>query len=85
MVFCHFLKQIERSVSIILGILGNLVHFRHSFIPQNPPSIFPNPKSFSLRMQVSCQFLFAIRFGVHDIVLLKRLQLMQQKHQHNTD
>jgi hypothetical protein len=24
--------QIERSVSLILGILGNLAHFRHSFI-----------------------------------------------------
>jgi hypothetical protein len=27
-----FQKQIERSVSLILGILGNLVHFRNSFI-----------------------------------------------------
>ena len=32
MVFCQFLKQIERSVSIILGILVNLDHFRHLFI-----------------------------------------------------
>ncbi len=29
MVFCQFLKQIERSVSIILGILVNLGQFRH--------------------------------------------------------
>jgi hypothetical protein len=26
-----FLKKIERSVSLILGILGILDHFRHSF------------------------------------------------------
>ncbi len=33
MVFCQFLKQIERSDSLILVILGNLVHFWHLFIP----------------------------------------------------
>ncbi len=27
----NFLKKIERSVSIIIGILGNLDHFRHFF------------------------------------------------------
>jgi len=27
------LKVKERSVSLILGILGTLDHFRHSFIP----------------------------------------------------
>jgi len=27
-------KRTERSVSLILVILGNLVQFRHSFIPQ---------------------------------------------------
>jgi hypothetical protein len=30
-----FIKKIERSVSLILGILGNLGHFRHLFIKQN--------------------------------------------------
>jgi hypothetical protein len=28
----NFVKQIERSVSLSLGILGNLDHFRNSFI-----------------------------------------------------
>ena len=32
MVFCQFYKKIERSVPLILVILGNLVHFRHLFI-----------------------------------------------------
>ncbi|CAB1082497.1 hypothetical protein D1AOALGA4SA_10114 [Olavius algarvensis Delta 1 endosymbiont] len=33
MVFCQFhRKKTERSDSIILVILGNLVHLRHSFI-----------------------------------------------------
>jgi hypothetical protein len=27
-------KEIERSGSLILGILDTLAHFRHSFIPQ---------------------------------------------------
>jgi len=27
------LNQIERSISLILGILGNLAHFRHLFNP----------------------------------------------------
>jgi hypothetical protein len=30
LVFYQFLKKTERSVSLILGILGNLGHFRHS-------------------------------------------------------
>ncbi len=32
MVFCQFLNKIERSVSLILDILGILGHFRHLFI-----------------------------------------------------
>ena len=34
--FYLFLKKIERSVSLILVILGNLGHFRHFYIPQFP-------------------------------------------------
>jgi hypothetical protein len=29
----NFIKEIERSDSLILVILGNLGHFRHSFMP----------------------------------------------------
>ena len=33
MVFCQsHKKKVERSVSLILGTLGNLDHFRHSFL-----------------------------------------------------
>jgi hypothetical protein len=31
-VFYQFFKLVERSVAIILDILGNLDHFRHSYI-----------------------------------------------------
>ncbi len=39
MVFCQFKKQIERSVSLTLGILDNLVHFSHSVVMLYQPVI----------------------------------------------
>jgi hypothetical protein len=39
----------------------------------------------SLRMQMPRQLLLAVRFGIQDIMFLKRLQLMQEKHQHDAD
>ena len=35
----NLIKKIERSVSLILGILGILDHFRHSFITLYQPVI----------------------------------------------
>jgi hypothetical protein len=38
-----------------------------------------------LCMQMSSQFFFAVRLGIQHIVFLKRLQLMQEKHQYDAD